>query len=74
MKGSFYKLTTPTLGILSTDVGENRIPVTIPMNAIVMAAETVDGNKLVEVVWEGKGILMFTQDLRTRGELIKAST
>ena len=74
MKGSSYRLKTPTLGILSTDGCETRIPVTLPLHAIVTAGETLDENVFIEVTWEGKTILMFTQDLTTRGELVNAAT
>ena len=72
MKGQSFRLKTPTLGILSSDHGHRR-PGTIPMNAIVTV---VDGpfdnsNRLVDVLWEEKTIMMFTQDLRDRGEMIE---
>jgi hypothetical protein len=70
MKSSSYRLKTPTLGILSTDDGENRLPFTIPLHAVITAGETLDGNIFTEVVWEGKTILIFTEDLRARGELM----
>ena len=74
MKGSSYLLKSPTLGILATDNGEDKIPFTIPLHAVVTAGETLDGDIFIEVVWEGKKILIFTEDLRTRGELIHAAT
>jgi len=44
---------------------------TVPKGAIVtIESETFDGNKLVEVRYEGKVIMMFTQDLRSRGEKV----
>jgi hypothetical protein len=33
----------------------------------------LDGDKLVEVVWEGKRVMMFTQDLRKRAEAVKGT-
>ena len=74
MKGSSYRLNTPTLGILSTDGGEHRIPVIIPMNATVLAGETLDGTEFIRVIWEGKTLLMFTQDLKARGELVNVAS
>jgi hypothetical protein len=32
---------------------------------------TFNGNKLIEVVWEGKVVMMFTQDVRLRAERIE---
>jgi hypothetical protein len=37
---------------------------------ITINSETFDGNKLVEVLWEGRVVMMFTQDLRARSEKI----
>jgi len=31
----------------------------------------LDGDKLVEVMWDGRMVMMFTQDLRSRAELIE---
>lgn len=28
----------------------------------------IEGDKLVDVVWSGKNVMMFTQDLRNRAE------
>ena len=71
MKGRSFRLKTPTLGILSIDSNGHRIPVTLPLHAVVtVEAEPLDGNRLVDVLWEGKTIMMFTQDLRERGEEI----
>jgi hypothetical protein len=66
VKGQCYRLTTPTLGILSIDEGGRRIPVTLPLHAMVTAMESVDGNQFVKVLWDGQEILMFTKDLRRR--------
>ena len=76
MKGQSYRLYTPTFGILPVDGDGHRISITIPRDAIVTAiGDAFDGSylALVEVTWEGKTILMFTQDLRTRGVLIKTA-
>lgn len=74
MKGCSYRLKAPTLGILSNDSGENKMPITIPLHAVITAGEIVDKNIFVEVAWEDKTILIFTEDLRARGELIHAAT
>jgi hypothetical protein len=74
MTGSSYRLKTPTLGILSTDNGDNKILVTIPQHAVITAGAILDGNIFIEVQWEEKTILIFTEDLKARGELIHAAT
>ena len=67
MDGQSYRIVIPTLGILSEDEDGHRIPVTLPKNATVTCINgTVDGNRLIDVLWEGKTIMMFTQDLRAR--------
>jgi hypothetical protein len=46
-----------------------RITVTIPTDGIVVAAEdALDSDRLVDVIWNGKPYLMFSQDLRDRSD------
>jgi hypothetical protein len=69
MRGQRFRLQTPTLAILSQD--GHRIPVTIPQGCIVeVIAGPLDGNRLVDVMWESKTVMMFTIDLRERGARI----
>ena len=69
MRGQRFRMQTPTLAILSQD--GHRIPVTIPQGATVEVIEgPLDGNRLVDVAWEGKTVMMFTIDLRERGARI----
>jgi hypothetical protein len=52
-----------------TSVDGQRTLVAVPIDAIVTASqEPRDGDGLVEVVWDNKHYLMFSQDLRDRGE------
>jgi hypothetical protein len=70
MIGERHKLHSPTLGIMTTPEGK-RIPVTVPKNAIVtVKAGPLDGTRLIDVEWDGELIMMFTVDLRERGERI----
>jgi hypothetical protein len=78
--GERYVLKTPTLAIASQEA-QNR-PVTkysirllgsstelIPLGAVVRVIDgRLDGNRLVDVDWEGKTVMMFTTDLRERCE------
>ena len=76
MKGQTYRLSTPTFGILPVNGNGNRISVTIPRDAIVTTnSDAFDGSHLalIDVTWAGRTVLMFTQDLRTRGVLIKTA-
>jgi hypothetical protein len=50
----------------------DRAPVLVPVNAVVAISEDPrEGDRLVDVVWDGKAYVMFTQDLRQRGERIE---
>jgi len=41
----------------------------VPEGAMIsIDGKTFNGNKLIEVTWAGKIVMMFTQDLRTRGK------
>jgi len=74
MQRQAFRLKTPTLGTISSDDG-HRVAVTIPQNAIVTVINgPLDGNPMVDVLWEGKTIMMFTQDLRTRGERVEGAS
>lgn len=71
MKGHSYRLSKATLAIVVCD-GE-KIAATIPVGGTVTVAEDkISGSRLVDVIWEGKPAMMFSQDLRDRGELVKS--
>jgi hypothetical protein len=60
-----YRVRETTFAILTLD--GSRISITLPVNAIVLLIDgPLDGHRLVEILWEGKTLLMFTQDLRSR--------
>jgi hypothetical protein len=65
-----YRITSPTISMF---LAEGRyVSRLLPKEArVTIQSETFDGNKLVEVRYEGKTVMMFTQDLRTRGEKIE---
>jgi hypothetical protein len=66
MVGRRYRLNTPTLAIMVHD-GQHS-SVTVSAGAVVQVTAGLDENRLVEVEWEGKVLLMFAIDLRDRGE------
>ena len=72
MRGQLYRLNTPTLAVVAcADDPEHKVPVTIPQGSVVEIVETdLNGNRLVDARWEGKLVMMFTTDLRARGELV----
>ena len=64
--GHRYRIQIATLAIINHD-GQNH-PTTVPSGAIVKVVDgPLDGNRLVDVNWEGKTVMMFTVDLRERG-------
>jgi hypothetical protein len=66
-KNRRYRIKTPTIAIWSSD--GCRKTVTVPADATVTISESLrDGDRLIDVVWNDENFLMFTQDLRERGE------
>jgi hypothetical protein len=62
-----YEIRSSTIAIHSLE--GQRTMVQVPAETIVILAEELrDGDRLVDVVWDGKHYLMFSQDLRERGE------
>ena len=66
MGGKHYRLKSPTLAILASE-DDHKIPITIPQGATVEVLAEMNGNRLIDVIWEGKTVMMFTIDLRNRG-------
>jgi len=61
-----FRLNTPTIALFPGD-GRHAAH-TIPKGALIQVEAAFDGKNLIEVVWEGKTVLMFAQDIRARGE------
>jgi hypothetical protein len=61
-----YRLKNPTLALLEED--GRHVAHTVPTGAIVAVDGNFDGDKLVAVQWDGKKVMMFAQDLRSRAE------
>jgi hypothetical protein len=69
-KNRNYRITSPTMAFASSN--GDRTPTLVPVNAIVAISEDPrEGDRLIDVVWNGKEYVMFTQDLRQRGERIE---
>ena len=67
MIGERFRMKSPTLAIMAQDGA--KIPVMIPKGAEVEILDgPLNGNRLVDVRWEGKSIMVFTNDIRDRGE------
>ena len=62
-----FRVETATVGILELDTSGHTMPVTLPRNSVVVPdGDPVEGNRLINVIWQGATIMMFTQDLRDR--------
>jgi hypothetical protein len=68
-----YRISSPTIALFE----QNGRPVadTVPEGAIIeIDSGTFDGDRLVEMLWDGKRGRMYTQDLRKRAESVRGST
>ena len=66
MLAAKYRIKSPTIALFEED--GRHVAHMVPANAIIeLDAETFNGNKLIEVVWAEKKVMMFTQDIRSRG-------
>jgi hypothetical protein len=60
-----YRIHSSTIAIYS--INGHRTTIHVPEDAIVMVREDPKaGDRLIDVVWNEKNYLMFTQDLRDR--------
>ena len=63
-----YRITNPTLALIHED--GRHVARTVPTGAfIAVDSAAFDGEKLVNVTWDRKKVMLFTEDLRLRGEL-----
>jgi hypothetical protein len=68
-----YRINNPTIALFEQD--GRHVADTVPAGAIIeINGDAFDGDKLLEVVWDGKPVLMFTQDLRKRAESVKGNS
>lgn len=65
-----YRITQPTIALF---LEEGRQVARTIAAGTVITAENIEGDKLIEVQWSEKTVLMFAQDIRSRGELVDAS-
>jgi hypothetical protein len=60
-----YRITHPTIALFLED--GSHVARTVPSGTIVTVdSDAFDGDKLVNVTWDQKKVMMFTQDLRSR--------
>jgi hypothetical protein len=64
-----FKLKSPTLAI--REVNNQRTIVTLHREALVtLLVGDIDANGFVEVLYDNEALIMFAEDLRTRGLLV----
>ena len=66
MAGDKYRIKSPTIALFLED--DRHVAHMIPAEStVVVQAEELNGDRLIEVLWAEKLVMMFTQDIRTRG-------
>jgi hypothetical protein len=62
-----YLICSPTIALFLEE--GRHVAHLVPEGAMIsIDGKTFNGNKLIEVIWAEKIVMMFTQDLRTRGK------
>jgi hypothetical protein len=70
MQRDKYRIKSPTIALFLED--GRHVSHVVPEGAVVLVdGKTFNGDRLVEVLWAEKLVMMFTQDIRTRGEKVK---
>jgi hypothetical protein len=71
LSGKRFRLGNPTLALDVVD--GKRVAITVPEGSIikVVAGPTGEGDRLVDVVWAGRTVAMFSFDVTVRGTEIK---
>ena len=62
-----YLISSPTIALFLED--GRHVAHLVPEGAMI-STKPFNGNRLMEVTWANKVVMMFTQDLRTRGKKI----
>jgi len=70
MAFSKYRISSPTIALLQED--ESRVAHTVLAGDIVaIERKALDDDGLVEVTWNERVVMMFTQDVRSRGNRVE---
>jgi hypothetical protein len=65
LSSGVYRIKTPTVALFEENGGQ--VARTVPAGAVIsIDSAAFDGEKLVNVTWDGKSAMMFAQDLRAR--------
>ena len=70
LTGKRFRLTTNTLGIEATTDGK-RTAVYVPAGAIIEVTQgpSPTDSRMIDVLWEGKALVMFYADIEMRAEI-----
>ena len=71
MQGRSYRLKTQTPGSIISEDGQRR-PVILPLGAVVKVISGSLDNLFVNVTWEDKTVMLFTQEIRKRAKKVNA--
>ena len=67
-----FRINVPTIALFNED--GRQVARRIPVGSEIRVDETaIEGNKLIEVRWIATTVMMFSQDIRRRGERIGSS-
>ena len=71
--GAKFRIVTALIGVDYT--GEHGVAVIIPANAIieVLSGPRLDNTRMVDVLWEGRPLSMFVQDILGRCQRVSES-
>ena len=63
-----FRLKQDTIALDTT--AHKALAITIPKGAIIQAVHPLIGNR-IDVIWEGRTVSMFAEDVRDRGETVE---
>jgi hypothetical protein len=65
-----YRINDPTIAVFQQE--GKHVAHTVASGTVVEVTQgVIDGDRLVDVIWDGREVMMFTQDLRSRAERIE---
>jgi hypothetical protein len=68
-----FRITNPTLALVHED--GRHVAHTVPTGTIIVVDSTAfDDEKLVNVTWDSRKVMMFAQDLRVRAERVASTS
>jgi len=75
LRGTLYRLSRDTISLEAT--GKRKQLVRVPEGAVIEVLKLLrgpEGRQMAEVLWAGKTLEMFAEDIERRGEAILAQT